>query len=80
MKTQFMILVSQPHQHVSASGEVVKHTHRYHPPTPSELTDSDNDQTKRPILRVWEKLDLEAIRRDYQPYTVQEMMQPKKHQ
>lgn len=68
------IPASQPHQHVSASGEVVEHTHTYHPPVPSESTNSDNDQTKHPILRAWEKLDLEAIRRDFQPYTVPEMM------
>jgi hypothetical protein len=66
---------SQSHQHVSLSGEFVEHIHTYHPPPPPESTNPDNDQTKHPIFRVWEKLDLEAIRRDYQPYTVSEMIE-----
>ncbi len=69
------IPASKLHQHVSSSGEVVEHTHIYHPPAPPESIDPDNDQAKHPILRAWEKLDLDAIRSDYQPYTVQEMME-----
>lgn len=66
---------SQPHQHVSVSGEVVEHIHTDPPPTSSETTTLDNDQPNHPIFQAWERLDLEIIRRDYQPYTVQEMIE-----
>ena len=70
-----LIPASKPHQHVSSEGEVVEHTHTHILPPLSKTTVPDTAQTKHPILRIWENLDLAAIRRDYQPYTVPEMME-----
>ena len=70
-----LIPASKPHQHVSSEGEVVEHTHTHILPPLSKTTVPDTAQTKHPILRIWENLDLAAIRRYYQPYTVPEMME-----
>ncbi|RKU14279.1 hypothetical protein C6501_08400 [Candidatus Poribacteria bacterium] len=69
---------SKPHQHVTPDGEVVQHTH-----SPIQLPKTDSQQNKtdpqqetvHPILRIWQNLDLNEIRRKYQPYTVQEMIE-----
>lgn len=71
------IPASKQHLHVSTEGEVVEHTH-----TPFQLpdvkpkkNDPDMANAKHPILHVWGNLDLADIRRKYQPYTVQEMIE-----
>lgn len=72
------IPASQPHSHVSPDGDVVEHTHTsIRPPTvqPKRSDAVPTTLTKHPILRVWENLDLAAIKRDYQPYTVPEMIE-----
>lgn len=70
------IPVSKPHSHVSVDGVIVKHTHtQITPPVVKPKTnDTDKVPTKHPILRAWENLDLAAIKRNYQPYTVPEMI------
>lgn len=71
------IPASKPHSHVSPDGDVVEHTHTSIRPPEVEpkKTAPDPSDAKYPILRVWENLDLADIKRKYQPYTVQEMME-----
>lgn len=65
------IPASKPHQHITPEGEVVQHTH-----APIQLAKTDSQQeTVHRILRIWQNLDLNEIRRKYQPYTVQEMVE-----
>lgn len=70
------IPASKQHSHVSPSGDIVEHTH-----TPIRLAQEQPKsidpatETKHPILRVWENLDLTEIKRKYQPYTVTEMIE-----
>ncbi len=68
-------LKSKLHEHIAPDGTFIEHRHTY---TQNEL--SENIVTTRqvlaaksPIQRAWERLDLEEIRRKYQPYTVAEM-------
>ncbi len=71
------IPASKPHSHVSPAGDVVEHTHTpIRPPTMEpEKNDPSQSDTKHSILRIWENLDLAAIKRDYQPYTVPEIIE-----
>ncbi len=72
------IPASKSHSHVSPGGDVVEHTHTpIRPPTvkPKSSDSEPPPLTKHPILRVWENFDLAAIKRDYQPYTVQEIIE-----
>ena len=72
------IPASKPHSHVSPDGDVVKkHTHTsVRPPTVKpKSVDLDSILTKHSILRVWDNLNLADIKRKYQPFTVQEMME-----
>ena len=71
------IPASKPHSHVSPDGDVVEHTHTpIRPPTvKSKKNEPSQSDTKHPILRIWENLDLAAIKRDYQPYTVPEIIE-----
>lgn len=76
---------SEQHQHVSPDGKVVSHTHTYNSPEllPSpEISEEENDisidtdtkdymKTNR-IQRIWAALDLDAIRAEFQPYTLEE--------
>ncbi len=70
------IPISKPHQHVVPEGEVVEHTHPpiLPPAAPSKTTTPDTI-AEHSILRVWDNLDLAAIKRDYQPHTVPEMIE-----
>ena len=71
------IPVSKPHSHVSPAGDVVEHTHApIRPPTVKPKKNNPlHSDTKHSILRIWENLDLAAIKRDYQPYTVPEIIE-----
>lgn len=71
------IPASKSHSHVSSAGDVVEHTHTpIRPPTVKPIkNDPSQSDTKHSILRIWENLDLAAIKRDYQPYTVQEIIE-----
>ena len=69
---------SKPHKHITPDGEVVQHTHTpIQPPTekPKKNDIDPKKETEPPILRIWKNLDLNEIRRKYQPYTVQEMIE-----
>lgn len=76
---------SEQHQHVSPDGKVVSHTHIYDSPEllPSpEISEEENDisidtDTKdymktNSIQRIWAALDMDAIRAEFQPYTLEE--------
>ncbi len=71
------LLTSKDHKHIGPDGTVVKHRHVY------EIADlPDNvvkpgqvSEAKHPIQSAWEALDLDAIKRKYQPYTVAEMQE-----
>ena len=68
---------SKPHKHITPDGEVVQHTHTpiQSPKTDQQRNITDSPQgTVHPILRIWKNLDLNEIRRKYQPYTVQELI------
>ncbi len=76
---------SKPHQHVAPSGEIVEHIHTYDTPesevstektTSSNVaknTDTKDYMKENAIQRIWSNLDLEAIREEFQPYTLEEM-------
>ncbi len=77
---------SEQHQHVSPEGKVVSHTHTYNSqellPSP-EVSERENDigidtDTKdymktNDIQRIWAALDMDAIRAEFQPYTLEEI-------
>lgn len=68
----------QPHEHVAPDGNPIRHTHTYDFTEPDTNTDkvkqSEQEfESKHPIQRAWELLDLDAIKEKYQPYTVAEM-------
>ena len=77
---------SQPHQHVSPDGDVVSHTHSYTTPElipPQKDTSVEKDiesdtgtedyMKTNEIQRIWAALDLDAIRSEFQPYTLEEI-------
>ena len=69
---------SKMHEHTAPDGSTVQHTHTYDFATPDIHTKNTVKQeqaldTKHPIQRAWERLDLAAIKEKYQPYTVSEM-------
>lgn len=68
----------QPHEHVAPDGNPIRHTHTYDFIEPDTNTDKVKQaeqefESKHPIQRAWELLDLDAIKEKYQPYTVAEM-------
>ena len=76
---------SEQHQHVSPDGKVVSHTHIYDSPEllPSpEISEAENNisidtDTKdymktNDIQRIWAALDMDAIRAEFQPYSLEE--------
>ena len=68
----------KPHEHTAPDGSTVQHIHTYDfvaPDTDIEKTvqPGQASDTKHPIQRAWERLDLAAIKQKYQPYTVAEM-------
>ena len=68
---------SKPHKHITPDGEVVQHTHTpIQPPktNPHKNKTDPPQETVPPILRIWKNLNLNEIRRKYQPYTVQELI------
>lgn len=80
------IPASEPHQHVSPDGEIVSHTHTYNSPelllspAVSEVendigidTDTKDYMKTNDIQRIWAALDLDAIRAEFQPYTLEEI-------
>ena len=68
---------SKPHKHFTPDGTTVKHHHTYTLPDPSKdiVKHGLVSEAKHPIQSAWERLDLEAIKRKYQPYTVAEMQE-----
>ena len=77
---------SESHQHVSPDGDVVSHTHTYTTPeliSPQEDTSVEKDiesdigtkdyMKMNKIQRIWAALDLDAIRAEFQPYTLEEI-------
>lgn len=86
------IPASEPHQHVSPDGDIVSHTHTYDSPElvrSPEVSEVENDigidtETKdymkeNDIQRIWAALDLDAIRREFQPYTLEEIHEKWRH-
>ena len=77
---------SEQHQHVSPDGKVVSHTHIYDSPEllPSpEVSEAENDistdsdmkdyMKTNSIQRIWAALDMDEIRAEFQPYTLEEI-------
>lgn len=71
------IPVPKPHEHTTTDGSTVQHIHTYDftkPDTPTDkVKQAQEIGTKHPIQRAWERLDLAAIKKKYQPYTLAEM-------
>ena len=72
------IPASKPHQHATPGGELIEHVHTYdfsigsnilNPPTVSEGSAGKKHQ----IQLNWERIDIDAVREKYQPYSVEEM-------
>ncbi len=77
-KSVLKISTSEPHQHEGPGGNIIEHTHTYHLSSDegvSKLLRPDIRSTKHPMLRQWKDLNLAAIRKNYQPYTVPEMIE-----
>ena len=69
---------SKSHKHITSDGEVVQHTHTpiQSPKRNQHKNQADPPQeTVHPILRIWENMDFNEIRRKYQLYTLQEMIE-----
>ncbi|MCG9127632.1 hypothetical protein JT359_08545 [Candidatus Poribacteria bacterium] len=68
---------SAPHEHVTPDGESVEHIHSYDLSFELPKLYKDKSETvikkKHPIQLQWERIDLDMIRKKYQPYTVSEM-------
>ena len=75
-KTKSLSVIEQlpspgPHEHVAPDGTVIEHQHAY-----KELTEKAAELApKTPLAKQepWNRIDLAAVRRDYQKYTVPEM-------
>ncbi len=77
-KSDLKISTSKPHQHEGPEGNIVEHTHTYHLTSDEGVFkphSSDIISEKHPMLRQWKDLDLAAIRKNYQPFTVSEMIE-----
>ena len=66
------------HEHTTPDGSTVQHIHTYDfaaPDTDIEKTvqPGQASDTKHPIQSAWERLDLNTIKKKYQPYTLAEM-------
>ena len=66
---------SKPHEHIAPDGTVLEYLHTYkRPESPTGTTQHKVvPEAKHPIQRAWERLDLAAIKRKYQPYSIVEM-------
>lgn len=66
---------SKQHKHIAPDGAIVEHRHTYKAPEPSTDTSQPKviPEAKHPIQRAWDALDLAAIKRKYQLYTIAEM-------
>ena len=80
LSVQEQIPAPKLHEHIAPDGTVIEHLHTYELPEPPEKIPGQNGNNaevpivkKSPWVQQWEKLDLAAIKRDYQPYTVAEM-------
>lgn len=72
------IPTSKPHQHATPDGDLVEHVHTYDlsfdiPKLFERITSKDTDIKKHPIQLDWERIDLDTVRKKYQPYNVAEM-------
>ena len=63
------------HEHIASDGTIVEHRHTFEEPELSESVVKliPTSEATHPIQRAWEALDLAAIKRKYQPYTIAEM-------
>ena len=77
VSVQEQIPSPKPHEHVAPDGSAVQHIHTYDftqpAPNADKVKQEQQQGTKHPIQRAWERLDLAAIKKKYQPYTVAEM-------
>lgn len=69
---------SKPHQHATPKGELIEHIHNYDlsidPNILYQPIDSDEtDQEKHRIQLDWERIDIDIVRKKYQPHSVDEM-------
>ncbi len=79
-----LIPTPKSHQHVTPDGEVVEHTHIYQAPehkktnkskagTTTPITNATTTTRKSQTQIAWENLDIKALKRQFQPYTIKQM-------
>ena len=69
---------SKSHKHATSDADVIEHTHTYDltSDTPAFAKPTTSEKTsvkKHPIQLDWERIDLETVRKKYQPYSIAEM-------
>ena len=67
---------SEPHQHATPEGELIEHIHTYNSSIGSyNLYEpiTPKNRKKHPIQLDWERIDIETVKKKYQPYSVAEM-------
>ena len=72
------IPASIPHQHATPDGELIEHIHTYNSSIGSyklyePITPNNSRTKKHPIQLDWERIDIETVKKKYQPYSVAEM-------
>lgn len=65
--------LSKLHEHTAPDGTVVQHHHTYHEIS-AEKADKSPPDIPAAQQHPWDRIDLAAVRRDYQKYTVPEMI------
>ncbi len=72
------IPASKPHQHATSEGELIEHKHTLDLSIDSNLlyqpiVREETDQKKHRIQLDWERIDIDIVKKKYQPHTVEEM-------
>ena len=72
------IPTSKPHQHATPDGELIEHKHTYDSSIYSYKlydpnTPKNSGTKKHPIQLDWERIDIDTVKKKYQPYSVVEM-------
>ena len=72
------IPASEPHQHATPDGELIEHIHTYDAAVGSDrlyepIADKGSGTKKHPIQLDWERIDIETVKKKYQPYSVADM-------
>ena len=69
---------SEPHQHATPDGELIEHVHTFDSSIGSyklyePITSKNSRAKKHPIQLDWERIDIDTVKKKYQPYSVDDM-------